>query len=586
MTRTTPFAVLACGLFIAPLAAVPTPAKGADQPDPPDTVLWDTGAHSAQPLTADSLKLKAGWTAVPEDGVKYRVKGDLVVLNDRLILVLRGTGTAGEVYCRSSAGSTLRVGLAPRGTLETRPARLASVRILENNPGAVMLAAAYTAADGRACSLAYRLTAGQPLVELRPGEGTSHVLVQRETSFVVVPDFFGDDMVFPAETLTRRRLRLPAENFFLSLAGQGNVQVMCVWQSAGQRAVAVRTPPEGPRAIADFEIDAVKDKSLWVAVLEGPGLWHSQSLSAADAKAETKLDWKPPFPAKWRADLLGSDGSARSWFFRSPEEPDEASLSATNPQSPCCLEVNRAVLRLARDTTVVPPGWQYPASMVVYSLDRSRATPLTTFCPIDVLRNTLGVGPCQYILQTEGLASETNPTPDNVMAWIEKQFKRKKEKRAAPEIGQRLDQMVEHVGHAQARIEQYGRLAGDLQSLCEAVEPDKDTSATVEAIGRLAQKLNQTVAASAGKPGPPDQAAKLAAQVTALIGKPGAAAECERIGSEIRGIGALQDRTLSNCRMTARWLKQSALMAAEDEPALAALVKSVVTRTEQLLRTP
>ena len=75
---------------------------------------------------------------------------------------------------------------------------------------------------------------------------------------------------------------------------------------------------------------------------------------------------------------------------------------------------------------------------------------MTTFTPIDILRGTLGVGPCQYILQTEGLASDANPTPDNVMTWVEKQFSRKKEKKAADEIRERLAQMVEHVGQAQA----------------------------------------------------------------------------------------------------------------------------------------
>ena len=96
-------------------------------------------------------------------------------------------------------------------------------------------------------------------------------------------------------------------------------------------------------------------------------------------------------------------------------------------------------------------------------MDRSQATPLTTFTPIDILRNTLGVGPCQYILQTEGLASDANPTPDNVMTWVEKQFSRKKEKKAADEIRERLAQMVEHVGQAQARIDQYRRMFAEVR---------------------------------------------------------------------------------------------------------------------------
>ena len=188
-------------------------------------------------------------------------------------------------------------------------------------------------------------------------------------------------------------------------------------------------------------------------------MWHAQAISAGDAKAETALQWTPAFPAKWRA-----DSARRERFVRGPgtftTRASRAMLppAPTDRPSPCCLEGDRALLRLAQEATVCPPGWSYPSSLVVYGMDRSRTTPLTTFCPIDILRNTLGVGPCQYILQTEGLASETNPTPDSVMTAVEKQFKRKKEKIAAQEIREMLDQMVRHVGHAQARIRQYGRL--------------------------------------------------------------------------------------------------------------------------------
>ena len=60
-------------------------------------------------------------------------------------------------------------------------------------------------------------------------------------------------------------------------------------------------------------------------------------------------------------------------------------------------------------------------------------------------------------------------------------------------------------------------------------------------------------------------------------------AECERIGAELRGIGAVQDRTLSNCRMTARWIKQSAIMIGEEDPQAEAWARKVAARVEQEL---
>ncbi len=543
------------GILLA-VAAGPV-LGGQDDAAAPNTVLFDTGTPSAEPLSSAGLKARSGWTAVAEDDLTHRFRGDAVVANDRLIVVLRAKGAGAEVYSQTAAGAKYRVNLCPvpggKG-----PARIASVRILENNPGAVMLLAGFTAADGGKCSLTYRLTAGQAIVEVRPGEGAGRVLVECAARYVVVPDFFGDDMVFGAEVFSRRRLRLPAENFFMNLLDRGNALVMCVWQSRKQEAVAVAEPRKLPTIITGCEIQAVKDKSLWIAVLEGPDVWHERAVSAGDAKAELTLDWKPPFSAKWRADLLAGDGPARSWHFQGPDQ-----AGGTPAPQP-------------------PPAWRYPAAMVVYAMDRTRATPLTTFCPFDVLRNTLGVGPCQYILQTEGLATDANPTPDNVMTWIEKQFKRKKEKSAAGEIHELLEQMVEHVGHAQARIEQYGRLARDIEALDKA-QGQGGSAAGIEAIGRLAKKLARTVVESGGKPGPGDRAARLAEKINALAGRAGAMAECERIGAEIRGIGAVQDRSLSNCRMTARWIKQSALMIGEEDPRADAWAKKVAARVEKEL---
>jgi hypothetical protein len=552
-----------------------------EEPAAPSTVLFDTRSPAPGPLPAAALGSKSGWMPVPEDNLTHRFQGDVVALNDRLIVVLRGKGGGAEVYAQTAGGPKRRVLLSPIGAADRQPGGLASVRILENNPGAVMLAATFTTSDGT-CSVSYRLAAGQMIVEVRPGEGTGWLAIRGEARYVVVPDFFGNDMVFDAETLSHPRLPLPAENFFLTLSDQGNAQIMCVWPSRKQGATAIRSPAgrapgaSGAPAITGCEIEAVKDKSLWVAVLDGDKLWHERAVSAEDAKEDMILGWKPPFPAKWRADLLGGDGSARSWYFHNPDE-------AGGPSHPCCLEAGRAVLRLQRDERTAPPTWRYPAALVVYAMDRDRATPLTTFCPMDVLRNTLGVGPCQYILQTEGLAAEA--TPDSMMTWIEKQFSRKREKKEAEEIRRQLDQMVAHVRHAQARIGEYGRLAGGVRRLCDAGAGRGGDAAAAAGLGRIAAGLEQT-AAAAGNPSPADRVAGLAAQIAGLIGKADALAECKRLGAAVRAIGAAQDATLSNCRMAVRWLRQSATMTAAEDPRGAELARAVQARAEQFLAGP
>ena len=311
-------------------------------------------------------------------------------------------------------------------------------------------------------------------MEVRAGEGVNRLLVRCPARYVIVPDFFGDDMVFGPEDLTRPRLRLPAENFCLGLSDQGSAEVMCVWQSSQQQAVAV---PSSPGLLERRAGKRLARRPLRAGRSRPPRTRASGSPASTVRASGTSRSSRPKMPSRRRRwignrPLRRSGGptcsramaprSPGSSTIRMPRQDDQAAADAGSADHPCCFEAGRAVVRLPGELQTAPGR----SSLLVYALDRSRATPLTTFCPIDVLRNTLGVGPCEYILKTEGLATETNPTPDNVMTWVEKQFGRNRQKKAAEEIQELLGQMVAHVGHAQARIERYGSFAREVCDLC------------------------------------------------------------------------------------------------------------------------
>ena len=569
-------------LFVTLLLG-PSAGPGAeDEAVAPSVGLWDTAATATESLSSASLKSPTGWKPVAEDNVSHLFSGDAVVRNDRLIVVVRKRGAGAEVYSQTATGLKPRVSLEPQaGSRGGGALSLGRLQILENSPAAVLLAANYKTAAGGDCSLKYRLTAGQATVEVQPGVGTDRLLVRGESRYAVIPDFFGDDMVFPAERLGRPSLRLPTENFFLSFMDRGGAQLMCVWQSSQQGVLAIQSP-RAATSIAGYEVQAAQGKTIWVAILEGQQLWHERTVSADDARQDLALTWKPPFPAKWRADLLSADGPARCWYFPSREDAAETSGPPSKTSGPCCFIDDRAVVRLLGEGAAEPVG-RYPTSLLVYALDRTRATPLDSYCPIDVLRNTLGVGPCQYILQTEGLASESNPTPDNVMTWVEKQFQRKKEKKARDEIEDLLGQMADHVQHAQTRIDRYAGLAREVQAVYRAGAPGPQDMA--KSLLPIADRLEQAAKAAGAASGAPQRAKASADAIGALIGKDDALADCQRLGAEVRALGAVQDRALANCRMTVRWLKQSAAMIVEDHAAGSELAKQILVKAEQGLQT-
>jgi len=539
--RSGALALAAASMCLVDPPASPAAEETADAeylPGTPFTYLFDTGKSSPRPLSVQGLAEKEGWTLVPEDDTEHEFGGDAVLLNDKLSVVLRRQGPGAEVYAGVPTGRRFRAVVMSADRKAVSVSGTSSVRIEENNPGAVEVTATFRT-DGPTgrTTAGYRITTGQAMLELACGEAADRLFVWCKVRYSVVPDFFGHDMVFTPAVCDLPRFGLPAENFLLNLIEGGDAIVMCAWPSADQAAHAVLTG-EGPdRVVRGCEIRGGEENTLSVAFLEAPGIWHVAT--AVDD------DWKPPFDAKWRVDRITSG----PW-------------AVSSDLSPGRLEQR---------------SFAYP-------LDRNARTPLTAFCPVDVIRNTLGVGPCQYVLQTEGLASDANPTPAHVMGWVEEQFAKQKEKETADEIRAQLAAMTDHVAHAQARIEQYAALARELESLLEANRENGSPSDAARSLSETIAQLHAIVAAGRDRGNPPERAAELADSVVGLIGTDDAAAECRRLGLEARTIGARQDTTLSRCRMAVRWLREQARMSRQRDPKNAAWAGEILARSERFLQ--
>ena len=523
---------LALAALASSLVLCPQPARCQSEYDPslPFTWLFDTGVPSVEPLGAKALAEKDGWTLVDEDNVEHSFEGDAVLLNDRLAVVLRAKGPGAEVYSVSDGRFVNRAVLAalPDVAAAVTVTGATSIGIVDNSPAGVTVEAEFaTSVGSERASATFGITTGQRMVEMCPKGGADRLFAWYRPRWIVVPDFFGHDMVFDPEAVDSRRFGLPAENFFLGLVRGGDAMVMCVWESGQRRSFLIPPGKANDKTVAGCEIEGVADEPVWVAFFEDFGLWHQETHAVDGTSDEIGLDFKPPFEGRWRADLARPDGVAHS----SPFSDGTVSMAG-----------------------VKEPG---PLPLIVYPLDRTRATPLSAFCPTDVIRNALGVGPCQYVLQTEGLATETNPTPDQVMTWVERQFERGKAEEAADEIKELLVQMVEHIEHAQERIDRYAEFAGEVTGLLGSSQGR--FGGLVQTAGRLEQVV------AGGQPGDVVQrAAALSEEVVGLIGKPDSLEECGRLGAELRRIGAAQDSSLSQSRMIVRWLREQATRLAAD----------------------
>ena len=120
-------------------------------------------------------------------------------------------------------------------------------------------------------------------------------------------------------SIKSRKLR--AKNFLLQFTGKQDAIVMGVFENRAQDVRVTLAGKGDARAITGSEIEfGVEGSKIWVSVLEGPSMWHSIDVAAADAKKIMPLEWKMPFVSQWRVDFTRHDGLTDSWDMLLPDK--------------------------------------------------------------------------------------------------------------------------------------------------------------------------------------------------------------------------------------------------------------------------
>src|SRR5207247_7761028 len=82
--------------------------------------------------------------------------------------------------------------------------------------------------------------------------------------------------------------------------------------------------------------------------------------------------------------------------------------------------------------------WQGP--VVIYPINRVKQTPLDAYTVVDVMRNTLGVGPCEHILDVEGQRTVYQGRPTcGVQGLLEEIYQAKQQKNKRAEVEKHLN---------------------------------------------------------------------------------------------------------------------------------------------------
>jgi hypothetical protein len=570
--------------------------------------LFDTSSSSSAPLTGEAIGIRADWAQVPEDTTDHQFGGDAVIANNRLAVVLRRGGPGAEVYSLGASPAALRAVLspadAPPGTV------LVSLATAENGPGEVIVEATFQSPGGKTSGLRYALEMGQLFVRTEPSSSfpTAALNVEAPCRFVVLPDFFADDIVVDAARMPLDTTDLPSENFLLRLLPGGDAIVMSVTSSRDEDARIELSGPrndQGQRRVTRSSLVFGQQGKIFVAVIEGPGVWHERDIAKTEAKRILPLDWSAPFPAQWRVDWSRPDGLIDSWEMiteRSDRQFDKygwASEPSTIPENrsrwttvlgtfpyPCWLDkAGRGYLQpLGRVVRFEGPA-------LIYPIKRARATPLEAFTVVDVVRATLGVGPCEYILDVEGQGSHykgraTCATRDSLAAI----YGSHQQKQKRQEVEQILDDVVVFVKHIRGRIDDYVAFGHELLAYLDAQKKaHPELAGPISELETLTRSIDEHVEARRAAIKTPEYVIDLTEKFRrTLLDYEGSDAldKCNAITHAIVEVGGNQDELVGECRMVVKALRQRAGLMLAQEPGMAEIAREIRSRSQKVLRNP
>jgi len=628
--------VVMCGIITACVvtAAAGRRSGAAEAPSgkpaaEPSTYLYDASEASVVRLSEQWLSQKSGWSRLEEDDTAHRFAECAVLMNDKLVAVLRKGTPNVDLYSRHAQGVSLCARLQPMcgGSADFPRTSLA---VKENDRSSVALEIEFRSPRKGPCRITYELNAGAPFIKTTVGGGVEKLRVQAPCRFAVLPDFFGDDIVVDAATIPVPRAELPSENFLLHMLHGGEAILMTVSESR-DNDTEIALSASAPREIVSSDIPYGKKPHIWIAILADKGVWHQQPVTLADAGRVINLDWRMPFPALWRVDwstadkltdswemlLQQPDGkySMQNWFGQDesegqrfgqefgPRDWNRSDRGRWNPVLggfvfPCWVDDDRrGYLQPLKERryTERGPVYNFAGPAIIYPLDRVKAapfsTPLESLTVVDLVRMTLGVGPCQYILDLEGQKRNSRGVATcygrDVINAIYKEGTQLQNRAV---IEEHLAATVAFIRNVRERIDEYVKFGQEMRVYLEEQKRLNPRHAEfLDELLLVTKRLDQFFADNRQRihtPAYAQQAADTFREKLLTYSEKDAYQKCAAQMGVFTSIGGAQDGLVASCRMIVKTLRQRSGIALAADPELKNIATEIRARTQVVLRNP
>ncbi|UCG57170.1 MAG: hypothetical protein JSU70_20175 [Phycisphaerales bacterium] len=569
-----------------------------------NTQVWDTQS----PLVDSSdLRNRSQWRLVPRNfllleddpaaamadpgyyGREYSFKGDVVVENQYLTAVFRSK--TGKVIAYSKTDSEKkRIQFIPL-QLKATSAKITDCKILQNTGDEATLDVSFSSENGPETLSAVFSFDRKRIIEIRPAENMKGIALSSPVEYAVVPDFIGDDLVLdPGQYPSAEVLHVPSENLFLGLL-QGESSMLVITWPQGKQEMRLILDNKGQESRLIRSVDFQNDgRSLYLAILDAPGIWHKEELKPSYLEKDVAINWKRPFPAKW-VTQLGEAGVKTTFKFGESKQKRIWRAVTGAFVYPVWFEGDSACYHLSKK---IPPE----GDSLIYFLER-QDTPVSVSSPVDIMKETLGREASNAILDLAGRTLRTHHRRGSVgirraatcgcTAAIEAVFKEGKEVEKKEYVEGAVGDMVYFVTRHMERIDEYQDFARDMIKFLHLTsKSNPDLKPFLDNMETITQQLLREYSGQRDNIKTLEYADQLARKTKALTEKrdPKNLRACSDLGAKWREMGGAQDYLVGKCHSITRRLSQEAGYRCVNQPRAVGVAEEIRRRCRKCLRNP
>jgi hypothetical protein len=587
-------------------------ARAQSAAGPHTVMLWDTGV----PLgNTPDIANRAAWKAVPPDllqleadplksssdpgyyGREYEFQGDAAVENRYLTAVVRSAKGTVALFSKAEPGREVAGfalldsrGVPPGSDAGRKPGSggIIHCTILQNTGDEAALELYSSGGNAPFAVLAFGKT---PVVEIRPAPAAEKVRLAGSIAYGVLPGFVGDDLVLaPGQYDSGSTLYVPCENLFVGLLqGESRMLVMTWPQGKQQMRVGLNREGQGDRLIDSIDFDD-DGQSIYLALLQAPGIWHREPLSASYLEKDVQSKWKKPFAAKWVTQLLEGDVKTAYTFRTAPPGTIWRGVAGMY-HYPIWFDGDTTWYHLSKK--VLPKG-----ESIIYFLE-GQDTPAPVLTPVDIVKDTLGRQTCDRILDLAGQKLRTHHRRGAVgirractcgcTEAIEAVFKSGQEIEKKEYIEGAVGDMVYFVTRHVERLNEYRSFADSMTKFLRATASSRpELSTYLDGLTQIVQKIPGEYEVQKGNIKSLEYADELSRETIALLQKkdPKNLRACLDLGKNWRGMGGAQDGLLAEYHIIVRKLFQEAGYGCLNQPEAVDVAREIRNRCRQCLRNP